>query len=158
MTMSRSINTMRQMDSPLHFCSACGCRNLVSAEARYCSRHAALAAQPERPSGNRRNPHGSSWEAARLRIARRDGFACQRCGTAIARFDRDGKLHITGHLHHLTARGAGGSDADANLQMLCATCHAREALNEARHGLRAAWRRDVPPGVIVPPSVRPRKP
>lgn len=137
----------------LRMCRAAGCRSLVAGEG-YCSRHQALDGQPDRPSGNRRNPHGTAWEAARLRIARRDGFACQRCGTAIAHFDREGKLRITGHLHHLTARGAGGHDEDANLQMLCAACHAREALSEARRGLRAAWRHDLPPGVIL----RPHKP
>ena len=45
-------------------------------------------------------------------IVRRDGFACRACGRRTA-----------GQVHHLLARGLGGSDDPHNLVTLCGRCH-----------------------------------
>lgn len=51
--------------------------------------------------------------AAAVRAAR--GGVCGLCGTAGAR-----------HVDHVVPRRAGGSDAPANLQLLCGRCHSRK--------------------------------
>src|SRR5690606_38617472 len=50
--------------------------------------------------------------ATRRQVLQRDGFRCRCCR---ARFDV--------HVHHLVFREHGGSNAAANLLVLCRTCH-----------------------------------
>ncbi|MEM7203528.1 MAG: HNH endonuclease [Planctomycetota bacterium] len=57
-----------------------------------------------------RDPVPSATEAA---VHRRDQHACRNCQRPFA-------LHV----HHITPRAAGGSNASANLILLCGTCHA----------------------------------
>ncbi|CAB4168180.1 HNHc domain containing protein [uncultured Caudovirales phage] len=53
------------------------------------------------------------WRTTRLRILKRDGYCCQRCGT------NEGKLHID----HIVPKRLNGSDLDENLQTLCEFCN-----------------------------------
>ena len=50
--------------------------------------------------------------AVRLAVLNRDGWRCQRCGSA-------GPLHV----HHLLPRSRGGPDETENLLTLCFRCH-----------------------------------
>jgi hypothetical protein len=50
--------------------------------------------------------------ARRLAVLRRDGFRCQAC-----------RRKVLGQVHHIFARGQGGSDALCNLVTLCGRCH-----------------------------------
>ncbi|WP_459908709.1 HNH endonuclease [Caballeronia sp. HLA56] len=59
----------------------------------------------------------------RKRIALRDSFCCAHCGQVwIDRID---------HVDHRVPLEAGGSNDDANLQLLCTDCHARKTAAEA---------------------------
>lgn len=53
------------------------------------------------------------WRVTRLRILKRDGYCCQRCGQS------EGKMHVD----HITPRRLNGSDIDENLQTLCEFCN-----------------------------------
>ncbi|MDR5802339.1 HNH endonuclease signature motif containing protein [Caballeronia sp. LZ001] len=59
----------------------------------------------------------------RMRIAARDSFCCAQCGRAW-------NEHID-HVDHRVPLEAGGSNDDANLQLLCVDCHARKTAAEA---------------------------
>jgi 5-methylcytosine-specific restriction endonuclease McrA len=52
------------------------------------------------------------YNQLRQQVLVRDGWRCQRCGTAK-------QLEV----HHLQFRSAGGSDCEENLITLCARCH-----------------------------------
>ena len=63
---------------------------------------------------------GSAWQKLRLAILRRDDERCQSCGNLGTEVD------------HIVPVGEGGAKTDpANLQTLCATCHAVKSKAEA---------------------------
>lgn len=71
---------------------------------------------------------GRKWMSARRRIAERDGFRCRGCGRLWnARID---------DVDHRVPLEAGGSNDDANLQLLCVDCHALKTASEAAHRRR----------------------
>jgi len=57
-------------------------------------------------------------------IFKRDAGRCVRCSS-------DYNLHI----HHIVRRSEGGSNLSSNLQLLCASCHAEEHVNEKSYYL-----------------------
>ena len=52
----------------------------------------------------------------RLRIVRRDGYRCRRCGKLLA-----GTTDT--HVDHIVPLAFGGPTTDSNLQTLCAACN-----------------------------------
>lgn len=66
---------------------------------------------------------GRRWMTTRMRIAARDSFCCAECGRAW-------NEHLD-HVDHRVPLEAGGSNDDANLQLLCVDCHARKTAAEA---------------------------
>jgi len=65
---------------------------------------------PKRP---RLRLEPEAYQVLRNRVLERDGWRCQNCGAA-------DNLQV----HHIERRSQLGSDADENLIVLCAKCHA----------------------------------
>lgn len=58
---------------------------------------------------------GRRWMTTRMRIAVRDSFCCALCGRVWN--------NRVDHVDHRVPLEAGGSNDDANLQLLCVGCH-----------------------------------
>lgn len=106
-------------------CLAQGCGELVDGGG-YCEAHARPAWQHTDRRGRTLSRHergyDSRWEKRRaIQLAKEPN--CRRCGKPAVTVD------------HIVPKADGGSDAWANLQSLCADCHARKS---AREGGRAA--------------------
>lgn len=81
------------------------------------------------------------WNAVRLKVLERDGFACTHCGAELA--------ENTAHIDHIKS-GKLGDNRIAGLRTLCRRCHCLRA--DGRHrGLIAAALRDG----LIPPDWRP---
>jgi 5-methylcytosine-specific restriction endonuclease McrA len=61
---------------------------------------------------------GKPLEALRRRVFERDEWKCRECGRPCS--------WASGHLAHIISRGAGGSDVEGNVRLLCNACHFRE--------------------------------
>ncbi|SDR47177.1 HNH endonuclease [Paraburkholderia tuberum] len=70
---------------------------------------------------------GSRWVKTRQRIAVAQQFSCQSCGRAW--------LPWRDQVDHTTPLEQGGSNDDANLQLLCDDCHTVKTTAEARQRL-----------------------
>jgi 5-methylcytosine-specific restriction protein A len=68
--------------------------------------------------------YGASWTALRLAILSRDKYLCQPCLTA-------SRLTPATQVDHITPKAKGGDDDPANLQSICADCHATKTAAEA---------------------------
>lgn len=80
------------------------------------------------------------WNATRLRVLERDGYACVRCR---------GTLSVdTAHIDHRKS-GKLGTNEMSNLRTLCRRCHVLRADNRHR-GMIAQALRDG----IIPPNWR----
>lgn len=66
----------------------------------------------------------ADWRAKRLRILVRDAFTCAVCRKVVS-----GRQ---AHVDHVVPLEEGGSDADANLQVLCEACHGKKTRGEQR--------------------------
>jgi len=64
------------------------------------------------------------WRAKRERILTRDAFTCAVCGRVIGGAEA--------HVDHVIPLEDGGTDDDANLQVLCAADHGRKTRAEQR--------------------------
>jgi len=75
---------------------------------------------------------GSAMEALRERQYRKAGGCCQweGCGKPLPLY---GSVFTRAHLAHLTSRGAGGSDSEANTRILCPPHH---LISEHTKGLK----------------------
>jgi|SRR4051812_44300697 5-methylcytosine-specific restriction protein A len=60
--------------------------------------------------------YGREWTKLRERVAQRDGHLCQACA-------RNGRVVVGNECHHIVPKARGGSDDEANLEMLCHACH-----------------------------------
>lgn len=71
--------------------------------------------------------YGWAWQQAVKRIRERDHDLCQAC-------IRRGSGHIGryGAVDHIVPKAEGGSDDDANLQVLCDPCHTDKTAAESR--------------------------
>ena len=116
-------------------CRHPGCVALVRDGSGYCSAHQEdrklnTFADPARGTRQQRG-YGSSWDKARVRILRRDKGLCQPCLKA-------GRVTPARQVDHITAKSAGGTDTDTNLQAICIACHKVKTATES-----AASRRGV---------------
>ena len=80
--------------------------------------------QPVNPDATKRI-YGDKWMGIRRRIMVRDSYACAACG--LVRNDHE--------VDHITPLSDGGSNDDANLQLLCSgvgRCHAIKSKREGK--------------------------
>jgi len=82
--------------------------------------------QRMRPSVKKETGHyqTADWAAKRQRILVRDAFVCAACGRVVS-----GRA---AHVDHIVPLELGGTDADANLQVLCEADHGRKTRTEQR--------------------------
>jgi 5-methylcytosine-specific restriction endonuclease McrA len=66
----------------------------------------------------------ADWRARRLRILTLHAFTCSVCGRRVSGQEA--------HVDHIVPLEDGGSDGDANLQVLCAADHGRKTREEQR--------------------------
>lgn len=66
----------------------------------------------------------ADWKAKRLRVLTRDAFTCAVCGRVVS-----GRQ---AHVDHIVPLEEGGSDDDANLQVLCEADHGAKTRAEQR--------------------------
>lgn len=66
-----------------------------------------------------RRTRGSAWMAIRARVLARDCGLCQPCRAI-------GRVTLGPEVDHVQELADGGTDADANLQAICAECHKRK--------------------------------
>lgn len=64
-----------------------------------------------------------AWRILRKKIIQRDHGICAWCGTYGAT-----------HMDHIIPTAEGGTDAEENLQVLCATCHGKKTAQEGVRG------------------------
>ena len=64
-------------------------------------------------------------------ILKRDNGLCQPC-------IRQGVVTRATQVDHIVQKKDGGSDAEANLQAICTTCHKAKTASEAAHGRGAS--------------------
>ena len=85
-------------------------------------------------SHRRRRPRPSSAEAQRFRVGvlQRDGYVCQ--------LQLPGCTHRATEADHVLAWEQGGTNALANGQAVCSSCHKIKTQQEAQ-AARAAWKR-----------------
>ena len=62
--------------------------------------------------------YGANWERLRKRVLAA-GALCRMCG------------HPATQVDHIIPKARGGTDAESNLQPLCADCHAQKTATEA---------------------------
>lgn len=72
---------------------------------------------------------GSAGVRDRERIRRRDCGLCQEC-------KRNGRVAMGAAVDHIVPLWKGGSDDDANKELLCAPCHDVKSAREARERVR----------------------
>ncbi|MBW7903016.1 MAG: HNH endonuclease [Rhodocyclaceae bacterium] len=109
-------------------CRHLGCSKLVRDGSGYCESH-----QPDRQRGKfsdrqrgsrHERGYGADWVRRRIVILRRDGGLCQPCLRA-------GRVTTATQVDHITPKSDGGTDAEDNLQSICADCHAAKTAAEA---------------------------
>lgn len=80
-------------------------------------------------AGTVERQRGRAWMATRDRIALRDGYRCAKCGATWVP-NRD-------HVDHIVELADGGTNDDANLQLLCdEPCHKEKTAQEAARRTR----------------------
>jgi len=66
----------------------------------------------------------NNWRLLRIKIMRRDGFACQLCGDKRSRIKVNGKVRRNFNVDHKVPIFKGGKEFDElNLWTLCIVCH-----------------------------------
>lgn len=107
----------------------------------YCDTHADKRSHWAKHQAKKGNTtergYGHAWRIVRARILRRDKGLCQACLA-------QGRYRPASDVDHITSKGLGGTDDDANLQALCRDCHKAKTANE-RNGHRE--------GVVKSPSL-----
>lgn len=85
----------------------------------------------ERRGSRHARGYGTEWDRTVKRIRARD---CDMCQTCI----REGSqsLGMYSAVDHRIPKAEGGSDDDANLEVICKTHHAAKTLREAMRGRR----------------------
>lgn len=111
------------------FCSQPGCPAKVERGA--CEAHGGAGRDWRREDRARGSRHergyGAAWDRLRA-VVRREEPLCRVC---LAK----GRVAATAHVDHIKPKAAGGTDERANLQGICAACHAEKSGLE-RRGLR----------------------
>ena len=67
--------------------------------------------------------YGTAWEKLRKRILIRDKYLCQQC-------KREGRVKVGNQVDHIKPKARGGTDDEANLEVLCRDCHDEKTLKE----------------------------
>lgn len=110
-------------------CRHPGCGALVRDGSGYCAAHQsdrALGKFADQRRGSRHERgYGAEWEKTRKRILSRDKGLCQVCLG-------NGRYRPARAVDHKTPKFEGGTDADENLQAICADCHATKTQAEAK--------------------------
>lgn len=73
--------------------------------------------------------YGWAWEQAVKRIRARDGDVCQTC---LRR--GDGHLGSYAAVDHRIPKAEGGTNDDANLEVICRPCHTAKTATESKRG------------------------
>ena len=76
------------------------------------------------PTKERAHYVSADWRARRIRILVRDAYRCRACGRVV--YGRKA------HVDHIRPLEDGGTDDDANLQVLCEADHGRKTREEQR--------------------------
>jgi 5-methylcytosine-specific restriction endonuclease McrA len=79
------------------------------------------AAEPTKEVAHYRT---ADWRARRVRILTRDAYRCRTCGRVV--YGR------AAHVDHIVPLEDGGTDDDANLQVLCESDHGAKTREEQR--------------------------
>jgi 5-methylcytosine-specific restriction protein A len=80
--------------------------------------------------------YGTAWEKLRKVILQRDRHLCQLCM-------QEGRITAGTHVDHITAKAKGGTDDPANLQTVCAPCHALKSIHDQGKNPRLRKRRTI---------------
>ena len=112
---------------PLRPCleSARGCRELVAGGGR-CPAHAKERAgivYEEYGSSHDRG-YGQAWRGRRMAVLREEPL-CRHCAEV-------GRVTAARDVDHIVPKALGGSDERANLEALCADCHALKTADDQR--------------------------
>ncbi|WP_346346978.1 HNH endonuclease signature motif containing protein [Burkholderia cenocepacia] len=70
---------------------------------------------------------GEAGVKQRRRIRVRDKYICQRCGIAVR----------TGEVDHIVSLEDGGTNDDANMQLLCIDCHKKKTATDRRYVIKS---------------------
>ena len=76
-----------------------------------------------RPAKERAHYTSAAWRSLRTKVLIRDAMKCRGCGIVCG---------ASAHVDHILPLEDGGTDAEANLQTLCRSCHGRKTRNEQR--------------------------
>jgi 5-methylcytosine-specific restriction protein A len=129
---------------PLRPCVHPGCGALL-AHGQRCDKHPTPGSFADRARGTRHERgYGAAWDKLRLRILARDGALCQPCAR------RGVGTPGCNIVDHRINKERGGTDDEANLQTICAPCHAAKSQAEANGRV---WD-EAPPGMTTT-SARP---
>lgn len=109
-------------------CRHTGCAALTNDRSGYCDQHREQHAGDgwQRHTGGKsrhERGYGRQWDIRRPRILQRDNYVCQAC-------KRKGIGTVATHVDHIIPKAHGGTDADDNLESLCATCHRAKTATE----------------------------
>ena len=77
----------------------------------------------DRPTAAQRGYCTKAWRMTRLAVIARDEGLCQLCGCIVDRYAQ---------VDHIKPKAEGGSDAMANLRLLCHPCHSRRTAMDHR--------------------------
>lgn len=105
-------------------CRVRGCRSTTTDPSGYCEGHKGEGWKQYKPGQTRhQRGYGTKWEAIRERILKRDKGLCQD-------HLKQGVAKSASCVDHITPKAHGGTDADANLQSLCWSCHAKKTARD----------------------------
>ena len=108
-------------------CRAPGCRHTTTERHGYCEEHAHMGTGWTQRRKGKSGRGGRPWRRKRDAVLQRDRYLCQPC-------KRKGMVTPATEVDHIINREAGGTDADANLESICSTCHKAKTARESQGG------------------------
>jgi len=99
--------------TPKGYCASCMTKRYGEKELIRGSRHA--------------RGYGSKWDKLRIRVLKRDNYACVPCR-------KDGIITSATEVDHIKPKQLGGLDIMINLQSICHNCHAAKTTKERCNG------------------------
>jgi 5-methylcytosine-specific restriction enzyme A len=116
-------------------CTHPGCPALVRDGTGRCPKHPAVNRFADKRRGTRHERgYGTAWDKLRLVVLERDCGLCQPCRS-------EQRVAAGTIVDHIKPKAEGGTDDLANLQTICAACHAIKTAAEARRGVDRGWGR-----------------
>lgn len=67
--------------------------------------------------------YGTAWDKTRKHILERDKYLCQPCL-------KQQRVKVANQVDHIKPKAKGGTDAEDNLQAICAPCHEAKTLTD----------------------------